>query len=133
MASRGGRLQADVLALLRGRRAPLSAYGVLDALSNEDRRLAPTTIYRALAALVAGGHVHRLESCNAFVACQRKCDDKAAVLAICDHCGKVEETVSEEVLTALSNVARQVGFAPSRHVIEVIGQCAACGAAEAPR
>lgn len=133
MGKRAEAMQAAVLAHLRTQRAPQSAYDVLDALRKDARRLAPTTIYRALAALVESGAVHRLESRNAFVACTRQganpADDHAAILSICDDCGCVEETLSKDVLVAVSTVAGQSGFAPTRHVIEVIGQCAACGAA----
>ncbi len=129
MGKRGERLQATVLALLRARRAPLSAYDVLDALKSGNSRLAPTTIYRALDALVASGRVHRLESRNAFVACQCDVDAHAAILSICNHCGAVEETVSKDVMAALSHAVREIGFAPSRHVIEVLGRCSACGLA----
>lgn len=130
MGKRAESLRTDVLALLSAQRAPLSAYDVLDALSTDGRRLAPTTIYRALAALVESGSVHRLESRNAFVACQRRCAGRASVLAICEACGAVEETVSKDVMAALATVAGETGFTASRHVVEVIGQCAACSATE---
>lgn len=124
-------IKASALTLLKAEGRPLSAYEVLDALSGEGKRLAPTTIYRALTALVEAGQVHRLESRNAFVACKCEGQTHAAILAICDDCGAVEETVSPEVLDAVSNASRKTGFAPSRHVIEVIGQCASCAASEA--
>lgn len=134
MGKRAEELQAAVSALLRSRRAPMSAYDIIDALQNGDRRLAPTTIYRTMAALLDNGAVHRLECRNAYVA--RQCDgdrrdggEHAAVLSICDDCGMVEETLSKDVLAALSTAAGETGFAPSRHVIEVIGRCAACGSA----
>ena len=133
MGKRAEKLQAEILALLQAGRAPLSAYDVLEALRNDDWQLAPTTVYRALAALIESGTVHRLESRNAFVACQHEGDEHSAILSFCNDCGAVEETVSKDVLTALRDAAGGTGFAPSRHVIEVLGQCAACGSvAEQP-
>lgn len=129
MVKRGERLQAAVLALLQARRSPLSAYDILHGLNSDHGRLAPTTIYRTLTALVASGAVHRLESRNAFVACQSRCAEAATIFTICDDCGAVEETASGDVLAALSAAAGKIGFEPARHIVEVIGQCAACGAA----
>ena len=129
MNQRGKRVQAEVLAVLRSRRTPMSAYEMLGCLREEKPSLAPPTIYRALAALTDRGSVHRLESLNAFIACQRDGHRQAAILSICDDCGGVEETVSTELLKALSGIAGQSGFAPARHVIEIHGQCASCESA----
>ena len=122
-------MQADVLAILRSHRAPMSAYEILGCLREENPRLAPPTIYRALAALTDRGSVHRLESLNAFIACQRDRHRQASILSICGDCGVVEENVSVELLKKLSSIAGKSGFAPARHVIEIHGQCASCESA----
>ena len=122
-------MQAQVLAVLRSRRLPMSAYEVLRCLRDEHPRLAPPTIYRALAALTGRGRAHRLESLNAFIACQHERHHDASILSICTDCGTVEENLSTDLLTALSGIAGKSGFAPMRHVIEVHGQCASCGSA----
>ena len=132
MSKRGKRMQALVLAVLRSHRAPMSAYEVLGCLRDENPRLAPPTIYRALAALTDRGRVHRLESLNAFMACQRDRHPHASILSICDACGGVEENVSTELLQKLSSLAEQSGFAPMRHIVEIHGQCASCDSAEGP-
>ena len=129
MDKRGKRMQADVLAVLRSRRTPMSAYEMLGCLREERPRLAPPTIYRALAALTDLGSVHRLESLNAFIACQRGRHRQASILSICNDCGGVEENVSTELLKTLSGIAGKTGFAPARHVIEIHGQCASCESA----
>ncbi len=130
MSMRGQRMQAQVLDVLRSRRMPMSAYHVLRCLREEHPRLAPPTIYRALAALIGRGKVHRLESLNAFVACQCDRHHGASILSICNDCGTVEENLSTDLLAALSGIAGQSGFAPMRHVIEVHGRCGSCGSAE---
>jgi len=130
MSKRGEELQAQVLAVLRRRRGPLSAYDILGEFREANPKIAPTTIYRALAALTERGRVHRLESLNAYIACQCDRHQHAPVLSICDGCGAVEESVAPDVLKELSRVACKSGFAPTRHVIEVHGVCEACGAEE---
>ena len=130
MSERRHRMQAQVLAVLRSRRLPMSAYEVLRCLREVRPRLAPPTIYRALAALSERGKVHRLESLNAFIACQCDRHHDASILSICTDCGAVEENLSIDLVTTLSSIAGKSGFAPMRHVIEVHGQCASCGSAE---
>ena len=127
MRKRGEELQAQVLAVLRRRRGPLSAYDILGTFRETNPKIAPTTIYRALAVLTESGRVHRLESLNAYIACQCKGHRHASVLSICDGCGAVEESVAPDVLKELSKVAGASGFAPKRHVIEVHGVCGTCG------
>ena len=126
MNERGKRMQAEVLAVLRSHRTPMSAYEMLGCLREEKPRLAPPTIYRALAALTDRGRVHRLESLNAFIACRRNRHRQASILSICDDCGGVEENVSADLLKGLSGLAAKSGFAPVRHVVEIHGQCATC-------
>jgi Fur family transcriptional regulator, zinc uptake regulator len=132
MTTRGEKTQADVLAVLRRCGRPLSAYDVLGEMRESNPRIAPPTIYRALAALKARGRVHRLESMNAFVACQCDRHPGASILSICDDCGVVEESIAPDMLDALSRIAGRSGFKAARHVIELHGICASCGAGQAP-
>ncbi|MGI9504475.1 MAG: transcriptional repressor [Geminicoccaceae bacterium] len=127
MSKRGEKLQAKVLAVLRRRRGPLSAYDILGRFRAANPKIAPPTIYRALAALIERGRVHRLESLNAYIACQCDRHQHASVLSICDDCGAVQESVAPDVLKEVSKIAGKSGFAPRRHVIEVHGVCGTCG------
>ncbi len=52
MRKQGVKIQSDVLAALRRQAKPLSAYEILARLNRRDGKLAPPTIYRALAALI---------------------------------------------------------------------------------
>ena len=132
MSKRGEKMQADVLAVLRRRGGPLSAYEVLGELRESQPKIAPPTIYRALVALTERGRVHRLESMNAFIACQCDRHMQASILSICDACGTVEESVAPGLLEELSSVAGKSGFRSARHVIEIHGLCASCGAGRVP-
>ena len=132
MSKRGEQTQAEVLAVLRRCRDPMSAYDVLGVLREANPRIAPPTIYRALSALREGGRVHRIESLNAYIACQCDRHQNASVLSICDACGAVEECVATDLLPLLSSIVGKSGFAPMRHVIEVHGVCGLCGDGQAP-
>ena len=132
MGKRGEMMQVDVLAVLRRRGGPLSAYEVLGELRENHPKIAPPTIYRALASLTERGRVHRLESMNAFITCQCDRHSQASILSICDDCGTVEENVAPDLLEELSSVPGKSGFRPARHVIEIHGLCASCGAGQVP-
>lgn len=120
------KMQQDVLGVLKTRKKPVKAYDVLNVLRPKHSKIAPMTVYRALAALVDQGCVHRLESINAYVACRCEEHGEAPILSVCNACGSVAETVSTEILKKLSDIASRSGLAPTRHVIEVHGICAAC-------
>ena len=69
-ARSGARLTAlrrRVLELVWQSHRPLGAYDILGVLSSEDgRRAAPPTVYRALDFLLEHGLIHRLASLNAY-------------------------------------------------------------------
>jgi len=127
MGKRGEILQAQVFDVLGKADGPLSAYDVLGELRSLHPKIAPTTVYRALSALTEKGRVHRLESLNAYMPCQCEEHAQEAVLAICDDCGSVEESVSPDVLEGIAHLTRKSGFSASRHVVEIHGTCADCG------
>ncbi|MEL6520813.1 MAG: Fur family transcriptional regulator [Pseudomonadota bacterium] len=118
--------QSMVLAVLLQHRKALTAYEVLDELREENPKMAPTTIYRALSGLEQLGCVHRIESMNAYIACRCEHHSHASVLSVCDDCGLVEERVAPDLLDQISDLAGRSGFTPVRHVVEVHGMCARC-------
>ncbi|MEM7120708.1 MAG: Fur family transcriptional regulator [Pseudomonadota bacterium] len=132
MGKRGEKMQAEVLAVLRWRHEPQSAYDVLRVLSEANPKIAPPTIYRALSALEDRGSVRRVESLNAYIACAGDCQHHDSILSICDDCGAVEESAAPDLLKALSRITGKSGFSPARHVIEVHGRCASCAAGKVP-
>lgn len=131
MSKRGEKMQAEVLSVLRRRSGPYSAYDVLRELRTTYPKIAPPTVYNALAALTQRGQVHRVESLKAYVACQCASHQQASILSICDDCGAVEERIAPDLLDKISGLLGKSGFSPLRHVIEVHGICAACGSAAA--
>ena len=61
---------------------PLSAYELIEKVRVKGVS-APPTVYRALQRLIDDGLAHRLESLNAFVACEHPHHQGKAVFAIC--------------------------------------------------
>ena len=122
-------MRERILAILGEGDAALGAYAILERLREPGQRLAPTTVYRALAALVEDGRVHRIESANAYVACSHSCratGGTTPVLSICDDCGSVEEHEASDLVQTVRARVGASGFAPAQSVIEVRGHCAEC-------
>ncbi|MEM7290482.1 MAG: Fur family transcriptional regulator [Pseudomonadota bacterium] len=121
--------QSLVMSALTNSSTPLSAYTILDEL-REDGFRAPLQVYRALDKLMEIGLVHRLESLNAFVACQHpSCEgevDETILFTICEQCGSVDELVRNKLVNAVNNLAREIGFTLNKSVIELRGICSDC-------
>ncbi|MEM9106540.1 MAG: Fur family transcriptional regulator [Pseudomonadota bacterium] len=123
--------QGLVYDALSGADGPLSAYAILDDLREHGIR-APLQVYRALDKLVEFGLVHRLESLNSFVVCQRAhCDTKATmVFAICSECSNVSELAGDRLEKELSGLAKADGFSVQAVTIELRGICSDCRGAQ---
>lgn len=124
-----GTTASMVLAALKHGKRPYRAYELMHKLRHRGVT-APTTIYRALDQLIAGGRVHRLETLHAYIACTRgDCQHRSdAVFAICDDCGRVEELSDSTVASAAANWAKANTFKLSTTTFELRGICGACRA-----
>lgn len=114
-----------VLSLLRAQGCPMSAYQILDALRDEGVS-APPTVYRALARLTADGAVHRIESLNAYRACDCPDHGDTRAFLICDACGAVAEFAEPRVDAMIARLASVARFTPTSATLELRGRCAAC-------
>lgn len=123
----------QVMALLLGRDAPVSAYDLLDELQREHQPGAkPPTIYRALDFLVSAGLVHRLASTNRYVACDHlACDhghETGTLFLVCDECGVVREAPMDDALRRqLERSLHHEGFRADAQPLEMHGRCHRCG------
>src|ERR1041385_4271860 len=118
-----------VLEALLTSHVPASAYDVIDRLAETDtKRPAPISVYRALDFLVEHNLAHRIESKNAYVACDRgdECTPGATLFLICDNCGAAGEASSESLGRIVSDETRRRAFLPRMRVLEVRGLCARC-------
>ena len=122
-------LRRRVLELLIGEDGPAKAYDLLARLGGEAGPAKPPTIYRALDFLVRLGLAHKLQSLNAFIACEVGACERSTIFLICDTCGAAEEFDAGHALVDLADAAKQDGFQIKRTMIEASGLCAECRAA----
>ncbi|KAF0172968.1 MAG: Fur family transcriptional regulator, zinc uptake regulator [Alphaproteobacteria bacterium] len=123
-------LRRRVLELLLDAGGPAKAYDLLDGLKSEAGAAAkPPTIYRALEFLTRLGLAHRVESLNAFVACEVGACARATIFLICDTCNGAEEFDAGHALVDVAEAAARDGFTIERTMIEAHGRCAKCSAA----
>ena len=135
--ARGLRLtpvRARVLGLVADAGKPVKAYDLLEQIrvaNSADGEgagaAAPPTVYRALDFLLANGVIHKLETLNAFVACHHPSTAQHSVpFLICDRCHSAVELEDRQVVAALDERARALGFVPQAQTLEVHGLCARC-------
>ena len=119
--------QALVLNSLKDVKGPLSAYSILDKLRDKGFK-APLQVYRALDKLTECGLVHRLESLNAFIACNdASCaDSRATAFVICDSCEVVQEMSDVSIANFMEILARKASIKALRSNIELHGICNDC-------
>ncbi len=128
--SASGKLTPNQLAVLRILQASgraLGAYQILGELQN-DGLSAPPQVYRALDRLCADGQVHRIESLNAFVACDQHGHEDDVGFAICESCAAVSELPLDAIEDDMRKRTGALGFSVSRTRVELIGLCAECQA-----
>jgi Fur family zinc uptake transcriptional regulator len=122
--------QQNVLSCLGAAKEPLGAYAILDRIRAEGAAY-PSTIYRALNELMELGLVHKIESCDAFIACAHEVDHRQAAFAICRQCQKVIEVPLRHDQQANIDALAPKDIAVERVVLEFAGLCTACRAAPA--
>ncbi|MBM3393277.1 MAG: transcriptional repressor [Betaproteobacteria bacterium] len=105
---------------------PVTAYEILDSLLGSGIEAAPPTVYRALEFLQHQSLVHRLETLNAFVACEQPRVHHSCQFLICTACGTTSEIDANGVMSRLSSAARVVGFTINEAMVELKGLCARC-------
>ena len=93
---------------------------------NSGANPAPPTVYRALEFLVEHGFVHKIESLNAFVGCDRPDGDHVGQFLICGSCQQVGELDDPDIAKLIVKKAKTIGFVVSHQTIEVRGLCCNC-------
>ena len=122
-------LRRQVLGLMAGHRAPMTAYALIDDLGRaQGRPIAPPTVYRTLDFLVENGFVIKIESRNAFAICDSPGHHHHGILLICTRCGTTDEVDDHDVDETLSRTASASGFKLEKQMVELEGLCARCGA-----
>ena len=119
--------QTLVLNVLLKAGLPLSAYSILEKLRKHGFK-APLQVYRALEKLIDTGQVHRIESKNAFIACEHSlCEiSQMTAFTICQRCEKVSEVMDEELSNYVNLRAEKLGISMTKTNIEFHGLCDRC-------
>ncbi len=106
---------------------PITAYQIIDKLSVQlGRTIKPTSVYRSLDALCALGLAVKIESLNAFMACEHPEEKHQHVFLVCQQCGSADELADHAVSKRLSDDAAHQGFKIERQVLELQGACRTC-------
>jgi Fur family zinc uptake transcriptional regulator len=105
---------------------PIGAYEILAELSREREKAAPPTVYRALEFLQEAGLVHRLDTLNAFLGCDRPEDEHAGQFLVCSVCRRVAEIEDSVASRALQDRARSLGFRLEASAVEIKAVCTQC-------
>ena len=119
--------QQIVLDLVEKSTEPLKAYSILFNVQKKGLK-APLQVYRALDKLVEIGKIHKIESRNAFVACNNSsCQvSKATAFSICENCEKVTEINNSKLSKYLTNFEDNSGMKYSKYNLEFFGLCKKC-------
>jgi Fur family zinc uptake transcriptional regulator len=118
--------QEIVLNVLNNSDKPMSAYQILEKLKRFGIK-GPPTVYRALEVLQEQGLVHRLESINAFVACDHHAGAAhPSSFILCKDCGAVSEIHDNRLESILHEWSDKLGFAVIQQTVELLGKCSRC-------
>ena len=106
---------------------PLKAYSILFNVQKKGIK-APLQVYRALDKLVEIGKIHKIESRNAFIACQNSsCQiSKATAFSICESCEKVTEINNSNLSKYLTDFKDKNGMKYNKYNLEFFGLCKKC-------
>lgn len=115
-------------ALMRDHKA-VSAYEIVERIAKASNRLQPVQVYRALEALLKLGLVHRLQSKNAYVACNNFDTCEAPQLFYCSSCEQVAEISGGALPAHIAAIALEHDFKLEHGLVELIGYCSECSSA----
>tara|TARA_B100000401_G_C52334842_1_gene498133 strand:- start:52 stop:447 length:396 start_codon:yes stop_codon:yes gene_type:complete len=119
--------QKIVFNIIEKSKGPLKAYSILYNVKKKGIK-APPQVYRALEKLIKIGKIHKIESKNAFVACNNSdCEiSKATAFSICNNCEKVKEIKNSNLSKYLNNFKDNTGMKYQKYNLEFFGLCNKC-------
>ncbi|MDP9348150.1 MAG: transcriptional repressor [Gemmatimonadota bacterium] len=105
----------------------LSVEDIEARLRERGERIGKATIYRTMEILVRSGLVEDHDFGDGFKRYEHLFGQQPVHdHLVCTHCRKVTEFRSPELQRIQVSVAREHGFAPTRHRMEIHGLCADC-------
>ena len=119
--------QKIIFDIIHNSSEPLKAYSILFNVQKKGIK-APLQVYRALDKLVELGKIHKIESRNAFIACQNSsCQiSKATAFSICESCENVSEISNSKLSKYLANFVDESGMKYNKYNLEFFGLCKKC-------
>lgn len=119
--------RAAVYRLLLKAGRPVGAYELMALLGQqEEKQVAPPTVYRALEFLQELNLVSRIESTNEFLPCAHPGEPHDCMFLVCSCCGVALEIDGAPFDHVVEQAAKNVGFKPERRVVEITGRCTDC-------
>jgi Fur family ferric uptake transcriptional regulator len=110
-------------------REHLSVEDIEARLKERGEKIGKATIYRTMEILVRSGLVEDHDFGDGFKRYEHLFGHQPVhEHLVCTHCRTVVEFQSPEILKLQEAVARQHGFQPTRHRLEIYGLCADCQA-----
>lgn len=105
----------------------LSVEDIERSLREGRERIGKATIYRTLDLLVKSRLVEEHDFGEGFKRYEHRLSHQPIHQhMICLECGRVDEFESNEIHAVEARVAREFGFRPSRHRLEIYGLCRPC-------
>lgn len=122
-------MRRKVFELVWQQHKPVGAYLILEQLQQQGR-VAPPTVYRALDFLLGLNLIHRIASLNAFVGCIHPGAAHQGYFLICSSCKACAELHTEAITREIDHSAGQCGFTVLERSVEVMGLCPDCSASQ---
>ncbi|HZP96490.1 MAG TPA: Fur family transcriptional regulator [Candidatus Limnocylindria bacterium] len=118
--------RAQVIAAALRRAQPFTAQDIVRDLAR--RGVGRATVFRTLDLLVSLGVLSRIHGIEQGARCARytACAPTHHHHLVCRGCGRVEEIRASGLEDRIDGLARERGFEPLGHGLEVQGLCAAC-------
>ena len=116
----------EVLNIINASKKPIKAYEILKKLSENLSNPKPPTAYRAIEFWLKHNFIHRIESLNAYTACNAKHFHSGSQYFICNDCGDVIESDVYELPVALKKNTEKISFIPKKWNFEISGVCKKC-------
>ena len=116
----------EVLRIINASKKPVTAYEVLAKLGKKINNPKPPTVYRAIDFWLKYNFIHRIESLNAYSACNANHLHSGSQFMICDDCGKVIESHLCDLPDPLEQTTKEASFIPRKWNLEINGVCKNC-------
>ena len=116
----------EVLRIISLSKRPIKAYDILKKLAYKIKNPKPPTAYRAIDFWQKHNFIHRVESLNAYAACNKGHAHTGTQFLICDDCGKVIESNFSGISQILKKNLQNNTFKTLRWNLEINGICNQC-------